>query len=809
MKYKSFKLSLLFLLIAYFTINAYCYSTDIELVLDKNEYVGLGDRINIEITAPSLNLAKNAAEHLELQVYTSEDFKGFPVYVQETETDSGIFKGQLLFSMHESNPKLRALKVKSGIRIYIMYKDLIEEATWQPDDAEITLDKEVYDGFGILPVVTVSDNDMNLDPLRKEYLYITAYSKSDPTGIKVKLTEKSPDSGVFTGDFRLNQAMSDDSTKKLLIFYDDTITVIYNDAISTSGKPEIRSSSSAWKPCTGTVKLNKSSGIGLYSRLMVTVNDQDLNLRPDYKDIARVRITSKTDPQGFILLANETGVNTAVFSGIFKFSTSNTDSDKNIIKISPTDTITATYIDERNSNNISNTVNTETASFQLSEAKILTSAVNDEGSGNMLDITINEPDANSPDVEDRIIAKVGSGDSMNDMTIYLVETGTNTGNFKCRLYLTGDKSDGRLLQMAGADKINIKYTDNTTPEGNIKDIIKTIKWSYQSTVIKLDRTAYCGYNSSAIITLTNMDLNKDKEKIDFVEVKVDTSSGSVKLKLKETSTDSGKFTGTLYFGRITKRSDGVIKVVKNDTVTISYINKKDKDDKVECSSLWSPQDGTISLDKKKYEEDCAPVKITVKDQDIDQNPHEKDIIKVIARIQGSAKYTSVILTETYNNSGVFTGILYINGGGINRPTITLNPADKLEVVYIDKDTTAGSEKSRTAYAIWGTISKAKLTLDKTAYKGYGTYVTINLDDSEQNLSTTYPDSVNVLLRTNSGKTYMEYTLMETGENTGIFTVQLMFTEETPNFDRICVMAEDEITVSFQEKNVQICAEFRK
>jgi hypothetical protein len=309
MKRKMFILSLLFLLTAYFTINTYCFSTDAELSLDKNTYCGLGDRIGIKIKAPSLNVAENVAEHLELQVYTNDDPKGFTTYIQETETDSDLFKGQLKFSLIESNPKLRILKVRSGIRIYIKYKELIEETTWNPDDAVIRMDKQTYGGYGVRPFVTVTDNDLNLDPLSKEELYIVACSKSDARGIQLKLIEKSPDSGVFTGDFGLDETASDESAEKLLSSFNDTITVSYNDIICTSGKPEIRTSSSVWKTITGTVKLDKSSYIGLYSTATVSVTDQDLNLRPDYKDTARVRITSKTDPQGFIVLANETGVN--------------------------------------------------------------------------------------------------------------------------------------------------------------------------------------------------------------------------------------------------------------------------------------------------------------------------------------------------------------------------------------------------------------------------------------------------------------------------------------------------------------------
>lgn len=799
--------SVLFLLATNFTINAYGDTNAIKLDLDKNEYIGLGDRINITITAPALNISENAAEHLALHVYTGKDPKGFTAYAQETETDSGEFKSQLKFSLKESDPKLRTLLVSSGTRIYIKYKELSVIAEWQPEDAEIKLDKKSYGGYGTRPVVTLYDNDLNLDPLLMEEININAASASDSAGITVKLTESKPDSGVFTGSFGLIQNASDDINKKLKVAYNDSITVTYNDSSCTSGKAELRTASSVWKPGDGTVKLNKSSYTGLRSTATASVTDQDLNLRPDDKDTARIRITSEADPQGFVVLANETGKNTGVFSGSFGFSSDSTDNDKDVIKVNPTDTITAAYIDERNSDNAANTAVTTASGFKFAEAKVETSAANDEGSGNMLDITINEPDANSPSIRDRIIAKAGSGSSMDDKTLYLEETGYNTGKFKCSLYLTGTESDNGALQVAGTDKINIKYTDNTVPEGGAKDIIKTVKWTYESTILKFDEDAYSGYNSPAKITLINMDLNKNNEKAEFADIKVTTSAGNIALKLKEESTNSGEFYGTLYFGKASSRSEGIVKVAGKDTVLISFTNKQDKNDTAECEAAWSPQDGQISLDRKEYKGNGAPVRITVKDWDLADNKSAKDEVKVSARVQGSSKYVYVTLTETYKNSGNFTGTLYINGSGSKKPSISLNTNDMLEVVYTDKDTSSGNAESRGVQASWGGISEAKLTFDKASYKGYDTYMTIKLNDPDQNLSTTARDKVKVIIKTKSGRTNMEYTLSETGSNTGIFSARLRLTEDAPSSSKVRVMGLDEISVNFKEKKVEAGVEF--
>ena len=73
--------------------------------------------------------------------------------------------------------------------------------------------------------------------------------------------------------------------------------------------------------------------------------------------------------------------------------------------------------------------------------------------------------------------------------------------------------------MSGQDKVIIKYNDKTVPQGDVKNIVKTISWEYQSTVLTLDKEAYTGYNDTAEILLSNMELNRDSDKIEYVDVR--------------------------------------------------------------------------------------------------------------------------------------------------------------------------------------------------------------------------------------------------------------------------------------------------
>ncbi|HYF74950.1 MAG TPA: hypothetical protein VD757_00065 [Candidatus Nitrosocosmicus sp.] len=808
MKRRILFLSLILVVSAYFTIIACASTTDITMELNKSEYVGFNDIISVKLTAPGLNSNAKQVDYLLVQVYTSENPMGMYVYITETSKDSGIFSGNITFSANVLDPRSKILKVINATNLYIKYQDTVAEASWRPAEMKIALDKATYSGYGVIPVITITNNDLNLNKSVEEEIPVKVVSTSDPTGINLKLLEKSPDSGIFTASFSLDRIVSDDKAKRLRISHNDTITVIHEALSSSTGKLESWKASANWKPSTGVVKLSKSSYSGLLSTGSVTITDQDLNLRSEYFDTAQVRITSTSDPLGIILSAYETGENKGVFSAGFSFSTYASDSGKGTIKVSPTDEITATYIDGTAGDNTSNVPIATTADFKMEEAKIETSAKDDEGIGNMLDIYIIDPDANNPKIKDRIIAKVGSADKTDELTIWLEETGVNVGKFRCKLYLNEEKLTANSLLIAPTDKINIKYVDVTVPKGDKKELIKTVDWTYQSTVLKIDSDSYTGYNNSAKISLLNMTLNKDGNKKENVDVKVRTlSSGNITLELEETGVDSGEFTGSLYFGKSSKRSDRVVGVSGSDVVTVTFVNDKDEDDFAECTAKWFAQNAEITLDRNEYKGNGAPVKITLKDWDIADDSKEKDEVKVGVRIKGSTKDSTVTLTETNKNSGVFSGTFYINGKGDQRPSITLKPGDMIEVLYDDKDTSSGAEESRIATASWIGISKAELTLNKQEYIGYDTYMTINLVDPDQNKSTSARDKVTFQIKTKSGKTKEEYTTTETGSDTGIFTLKLKLSADEPSNSRIRVMPSDEITVTFEDKNISATATF--
>jgi hypothetical protein len=669
------------------------------------------------------------------------------------------------------------------------------------NDSEILLDRTSYQGYGSRPIVTLRDNKLNNNPKVRETINVTVYSDSDTTGITVKLTETGVDSGEFTGDFGVGPK-SDNITKTLQVIHNDTITATYNAGTLTY--------SANWRAFTGSVKFVKNSYTGLNTKSTIIITDKDHNLRSGYIDTVTVRLTSDTDPYGIQLTAYETGANTGTFYAGFGFSTEKSSMKDALIKVNGSDNIYATYIDELNEDGAVNTRVTAAAEFKFSEAVIKTSASKDEGSGNMFTVTINEPDANHPDKKDRIIAKVSSGKFSEEMTIWLTETGTNTGSFKCTVLLSDEMTTATFLRVANTDTINIKYIDNTVPEGGSKEIVKSIKWTYIGRVLKTDKQVYSGFDSYARVTLSDYKLNTDEEKAETVEVKVTTEdSKGITLRLKETGSNTGTFTGTLYFGKSNKASKDTIKVDGYETITITYTNKKDKEDIEECVIIWSYQDAEIELDRQEYKGNNMPVKVTLRDWDANEKPKTTDEIKVAVRVPGTDKEVFVTLTETSNTSGMFKGTFYINGTGNNKPSITLNAGEKFDVVFTDKYTKSGRVEERTASAVWGGVSVATLTFDSQKYTGYEDPVVITLKDDDMNKDNNSREKVSVQVRTRSGKTIAMYTLTESSPSNGEFIGVFEITDKPNTSKTICLADTDVITVTYSEKKISASATFSK
>lgn len=97
----------------------------------------------------------------------------------------------------------------------------------------------------------------------------------------------------------------------------------------------------------GVISLDSSNYVNVTAVATVTLQDDGLNASASAIDVARVRVTSSADAQGFSLLLPETGVNTGVFTGRFGFSVDATDNNATppVIRVASGDKVTVVYFD--------------------------------------------------------------------------------------------------------------------------------------------------------------------------------------------------------------------------------------------------------------------------------------------------------------------------------------------------------------------------------------------------------------------------------------------------------------------------------
>lgn len=104
------------------------------------------------------------------------------------------------------------------------------------DWGALTFDRDHYDSPAETAVLTLTDTDLDTDPATAETVPVQVASTTDPTGIRLILTETGPHTGVFTStasglDLAFTFAASDEAGARLQVREGDTLTATYADAL--------------------------------------------------------------------------------------------------------------------------------------------------------------------------------------------------------------------------------------------------------------------------------------------------------------------------------------------------------------------------------------------------------------------------------------------------------------------------------------------------------------------------------------------------------------------------------------------------
>ncbi|HYE81017.1 MAG TPA: hypothetical protein VEG39_02490 [Clostridia bacterium] len=680
---------------------------DLGLKLDKEVYTGLNDQMKITLTAPSLNKSVRMSETALAKIAAADSSFSINVVLAETGKDTGIFTGSVYFSFSGNNAAEKKIAVKNDVKLRVHCEGLIAEAIWIPYNATLKLDADKYRGLGDLPKITLVDHDLDVKPNAVEEVQVLVKSSSYSKAIPVTLKETKAASGEFTGFVKLTTGPSDPKEGSLHIKYNDEITVTYNDSTNLNSSGKLLTASAIWTPQTAVVKLSKSSFSGLNSKCVITITDNDMNKKTDIKDIIDAKVTADDDPKGLFVRLTETKADSGIFSADVFFDRYSSNSARNTLKVAAKSDIKVTYCDEWNEADKRYVDVEANAEFQFVEA-VLSASV-DEGTdvNDSITITVKDPDADTNKQKNSVPVVVTSTTSENGLRLWLTETGDSTGSFKGILYFSTkpvkdkEKKDITLIVSQG-DDIEVTYDDTTMPEGRPLAISRTYNWSYQKAGIKLDKESYIGYNSSAGITIKDVEANKDPDSKDRIKINVSSDSMSeFSLFIEETKADSGEFKGSVLFGRHGSKAGDILEVAAGDAFRVAYEDQGEYSfGTVEASAEWDPHDAEVTLNSDRYYEKDAKVVITVEDWDMADDADKKDSVTVSVGIVGKPAMIRFPLEETGKNTGIFKDTLIINSTNNKGLDFRLENGEELEVTYQDRDNTDNVVVERKASAMW-------------------------------------------------------------------------------------------------------------
>jgi hypothetical protein len=509
-------------------------------------------------------------------------------------------------------------------------------ATISANSGSISLDREVYpvpwasgdflehdasteteDGSAevvgsITLTIAVSDQDYNTSPTGENEIptgVVELHAIRGSTDVTIDddlvLTETTPDSGVFEVDVVVAASVTD-GVDTLALRQGDILLAQYVDPTDASGNSYTNTDSSTLDLRTGSLMSDKSVYV-TGSDAILSIVDADLNL-----DAASVEsyslglvewdsdagtldldASSNFDPEPSLF--RETGEDTGVFQVVIEIPTTLTTA------LDSGESIDLEYVDYGVSGENNYNDSTEDIGLTIYTSNFGATIEMDKKVYTWTDrvfITITAPDHNN---DSALVNQIGgaSGTGAKSLTVQtrsdsltdylLVETGPDTGIFFGEVTLNGfahdadgdgtadgpisgassDSSEGPTngyIDAQDEDGVTISFTyseDKTVVSSSL------VRWNIGEVAFSED--AYLA-NSSAIVTVSDIDMGWNPDAVEnfTVEVWSDSDSGGIDLTVTETSEMSGVFEGVVFFTTSDASSGHTLRVSEGDTITTSY-----------------------------------------------------------------------------------------------------------------------------------------------------------------------------------------------------------------------------------------------
>jgi hypothetical protein len=412
-----------------------------------------------------------------------------------------------------------------------------------------------------------------------------------------------------------------------------------------------------------------------------------------------------------------------------------------------------------------------------------------------------------------IEARDGEGDDgdVEDLTgiaadITLTETGPNTGIFEEDVDLTpdldlDDPADADLLVDA---RITFDYDGET---------VSVTYRAFDGTVVVAPAVISTGGEFD--VTVTDQDLNKDPDEEETVDVACETDEdtedvGECPITLTETGANTGIFMETVEAGVDIDVSDGDD---FSEEILFTYVDAitsaGDSDEDREATVRIATSTGQLTVAPDQVGPGTE-VTLTLTDTDLNDNPNgvddvdEADEIVEISSSDGDDGFIG--FEETGPNTGIFEATIQfeprdpeldgeLDGGG-DEWTYGALPGDVIAFRYEDESTSGGG--STVVSLTFEIISEDPEMNAASPTVQIGGTIALNVTDADANRDADALDSVDVEITSDSDAVGFTLAALETGEDTGIFTVNIP-TSATVTSGAITVGAGDDVFLEYSDE----------
>jgi hypothetical protein len=545
-------------------------------------------------------------------------------------------------------------------------------------------------------------------------------------GLSVQLVETGNNTGVFRGEIDVTKLRQSGGE---LLTDGDKITVEYKDLTESPeltrsvdvkiGKPSgtVELDRSSYPPTTslGTTKLHititdPSFNSSSTSQDVLTLKDADnifengelriqlikggttITIQPGFLDANGNPLTITPSGLSFPTSANETGVNTGVFTVDVdlprQVGTTTIDDGwqiRVIYKDSSGDDRTATATVTTNTAQVT----TDKPTYDLGQTIILRVIEPDWNfdSDKVDEINLSalgsDFEVNSDKVSDRQLATLGaiSGISL-DPSSTIRETGKNTGIFEIKI------KDINSNLVSRGKNLEFTYTDRTPSGGGTEVEVKHTVLITSATVdIIFDKETYTPFDR-VLVSIVDPAANQDPDTKDKftgtdarVRVIVGGTSQTLTSDFEETEANSGVF-------RYKPNDKGILITSINpnakpgDGIRVEY-RSPDKQTEISKSVPIVFNNGSISLDKDSYKPNETVV-ITINDPDENRNPDIPDQFEVKVVSTTDPTGIKVTVRETGDRTGVFKADVILTTGLSSGNRLQVREGDQITAIYTDE-----------------------------------------------------------------------------------------------------------------------------